>query len=193
MSSVPSSDRVCEGIIRCLETGGGEHHVASLLNDKIKGLKLLREPKEEDLPVKPLRVVLRYWQKLPKLDGVANVLKVEPEQLVPALGYLMLVDVDEEKGDFRYALYGSKIALTAGFDMTGGYVSGIKTTSAIKIFFASCYKAAIVLRCPVYTVHEAPPEITASHWHRLILPLGKGGDIQRFLVCNVPILNGEPA
>jgi hypothetical protein len=31
-----------------------------------------------------------------------------------------------------------------------------------------------------------------NHWHRLILPLGLNGEIKRFLVCNMPIVNNEP-
>lgn len=161
------------------------------LNLAINDLYLARDPSLKDLPTEHLRSVLRFWLQLPKVGGVPNVVQIAPEDVRPALGYLILIDIDEEKDDFRYALYGSRIAAVSGFDMTGKGVWDLGTSSTIQNFFAACYIAAGRLRCPIYTVHEAPPAITVSHWHRLILPLGQEGEVKRFLVCNVPIFNGE--
>ena len=185
-----SVDRVAEAIVHYLSTGQGAAAVDAALDFEIKDLRLLRAPVEGDLPVEALRCVLRYWQGLPKVAEVADVLKIDPAAVRGALGYLMLIDVGSGPNDYRYALYGSKIAAVAGFDMTGKTVWDVATTSAVRTFFAACYRAARELRCPLYTVHKAPPQITASHWHRLILPLGENGEIRRFLVCNTPIQDG---
>jgi hypothetical protein len=75
--------------------------------------------------------------------------------------------------------------------MTGKTVWQVATTSAIQTFFAACYRVVRAQRCTLYTVHKAPPQITASHWHRVILPLGQDGAVKRFLVCNTPIQNGQ--
>lgn len=165
--------------------------VSGSLNYEIKDLTILGDPAEADLPSEPLRRTHRYWSALPKTDGVADVMKVEPDGLRPALGYLMLVDVGTDEHDYRYALYGSRIASVAGFDMTGKTVWQVATTTTIQIFFVACYDAVRELRRPAYTVHRAPPQITASHWHRLILPLGEGGAVKRFLVCNTPVRRGQ--
>lgn len=164
---------------------------AEYLDTAVNGLLIARDPAIEDLPAEQLRSVLQYWLNLPKVDGVPNVVKVEPEQVRPALGYLILLDIDDENDDFRYALYGSRIAEVSGFDMTGKSIWSIASTPSVQIFFTGCYMAARRLRCPIYTVHEAPPFITVSIWHRLILPLGLDGKITRFLVCNLPIHDGE--
>ncbi len=161
------------------------------LNIAINDLYIARDPQMNDLPTEHLRSVLRFWLQLPKVDGVPNVVKIEPEAVRSALGYLILIDIDDENEDFRYALYGSRIAAVSGFDMTGKGVWDLGTNSVIQNFFAACYIAASRLRCPIYTIHEAPPAITVSHWHRLILPLGQGGLVRRFLVCNLPIFKGE--
>lgn len=171
--------------------GAGDRQVASLLNHQVQGLALVRDPDEADLPLEQLRSVLRYWKGLPRVEGVPDILRVDPEALLAALGYIMLIDIDERSGDLRYALYGSKIAEVAGFDMTGKSVWDIPTTSPIQTFFAACYMAARQLKCALYTVHKAPPSITVSHWHRIILPMGAGGEVKRFLVCNMPIKDGE--
>lgn len=190
MSEV-SVERVAEAIERYLATGQGEAAIAEVLNFEVKDLKILRAPAEAELPLEELRLTLRYWQSLPQVGGVANVMKIDPYKLRRALGYLMLIDVGKGQNDFRYALYGTKIAEVAGFDMTGKTVWDIATSSAVQTFFAACYRAIRARPCPLYTVHMAPPQITASHWHRLILPLGESGEVKRFLVCNTPIQHGQ--
>ena len=186
-----SVEQVAKAITQFLTSGRGEAEIAESLNYEIKDLTVRRAPAEAELPFEQLRAAYRYWQALPKVDGVAETLRIEPDKLRGALGYLMLIDVGLGPNDFRYALYGSKIAAVAGFDMTGKTVWEIATSSAVQTFFAGCYRAARELRFPIYTVHQAPPQVTASHWHRLILPLGEDGEIKRFLVCNTPVQHGH--
>ena len=189
--SETSLARVAEAIEHHLTKDGEVAKVSAALNHEVKDIALCRKPAEADLPLEELRCVLRYWQGLPKVDGVADVLKIDPVELRKSLGYLMLVDAGPGENAFRYALYGSKIAAVAGFDMTGKTVWQVATSSAVQTFFAACYRAALRLRCPIYTVHKAPPQITASHWHRVILPLGTNGAVKRFLVGNTPIQDGR--
>ncbi len=164
---------------------------SDFLGTSVQRLEIRRDPAIEDLPAEQLRSVLRFWSELPKVEGIPNVVKIAPEQVRSALGYLILLDIDDATEDFRYALYGSRIAAVSGFDMTGKSIWSIATTPPVRDFFAGCYMAARRLRCPIYTVHEAPPFITVSYWHRLILPLGTDGAVTRFLVCNLPIHEGE--
>ncbi|MEQ8355009.1 MAG: PAS domain-containing protein [Kiloniellaceae bacterium] len=184
-------DRVTEAALRCLSGDTEAAAVAEALNFEVTGLSFRRDPDETSLPLAEHRTVLRYWLDLPRVDGVANILKIDPHALRSVLGYLMLIDIGEDPNDFHYALYGSKIAAVSGFDMTGKTVWDVATTSAVQTYLAACYRAALQLRCPVFCVHKAPPSITTSHWHRLILPLGENGEIRRFLVCNTPIQDGK--
>ncbi len=186
-----SVEQVAKAIAHYVATGNGEANIAEALNYEVKDLKVHGAVGEAALPFEELRTTLRYWQSLPQISGVPDVMKIEPDKLRAALGYLMLIDIGQGPNDFRYALYGSKIAAVAGFDMTGKTVWEVATSSAVQTFFAACYRAARELRRPVYTVHKAPPQITASHWHRLILPLGENGEIKRFLVCNTPVQHGQ--
>lgn len=152
---------------------------------------MVYDPSEPQLPTEALRSTLRYWQGLPITDGIPDSVKIEPTELSAALGFLMLIDFDDEAGDFYYALYGSKIAETSGIDLTGKSVWQGRTARSVQIFTVACYLAARRLKRPIYSVHESPPTVTSSRWHRLILPMGRGGEIKRFLVCNVPILDGK--
>lgn len=186
MSEV-SVERVAAAIERYLASGRNADAVAEALNFEVKDLSLMRAPAAGDLPAEELRLTLDYWQHLPRVGGVAEGVRIDPDRLRRALGYLMLIDAGLGPFDYRYALYGSKIAAVAGFDMTGKTVWDIATSSAVRTFFAACYRAIRKHPGPVYTVHKAPPQITASHWHRVILPLGENGEVKRFLVCNTPI------
>ena len=165
---------------------------AQFLELEISGMRLLLDPSPDDLPTEAHRATLHYWRGLSAVEGIPDQVKVEPDRLQAALGYLMLVDVVGGPAAYRYALYGTKIANIAGFDMTGKSVWEAATNDEIRLFFAAVYQAAIVLRQPVFSVHEAPPSITTSEWNRLILPLGEAGVIKRFLVCNVPMQEGAP-
>lgn len=185
-AAILMADKICDYIAKHGDADVG----ADDLGQRVSGLELLFDPKLADLGIDMHRQVMSYWRELPQVDGVPNQTKVDPTKLLSSLGYLMLVDVGERKGDFVYALYGSNIARTAGFDMTGKSVWDVGTTSPIKVLFAACYETVKRLRKPLLTVHEAAPEVTISHWHRLILPLGQDGNVTRFLVCNVPIHQG---
>lgn len=187
----PEVEQVSEAVLRYLNGEIELAEVAETLDFEVKDLGLFLDPRPADLALATHREVLTFWQGLPRVEGVADVVKIDPQGLRGVLGYLMLIDPGDGPNDFRYALYGSKIAAVAGFDMTGKTVWDVATTSAIKVLFVACYRAVRQLRRPLYTVHKAPPNITTSHWHRLILPLGQSGEVKRFLVCNTPIQDGR--
>ncbi len=189
MTQQPARD-FAERLAEHLLNGAGSEEITGFLESEVRGLALVCDPGEEDLPVEPLRTALRYWQGLPRIEGIPNAADIDPGELRPVLGYLMLIDIDGETDDFRYTLYGSKISRISGFDMTGKSVWQVPTTSSIQSFFAAGYLAARKLKRPIYTVHDAPLSITAGQWHRLILPLGLQGEITRFLVCNLPVFRG---
>ncbi len=165
--------------------------LTEFLEINARNLQIFLDPSMDVMPCVQLSQTFDYWRGLPVVDGVPDTTVVEPENLVKALGNLMLVDVVDGGDDLLYALYGSNIALVSGFDMTGKSVWEVPTTSDLQVFFVACYIAALELRKPLYTIHRAPPHITISDWHRLILPMGKNGEIRRFLVCNVPFARDD--
>jgi len=188
MGALGAAERLCGLLL----AGGDEGELAAALNDEVQGLRIFWDPESRDLPTTAMRAAQAYWQSLPRSNGIPEVLQVEPERLRAALGYIMLVDVGEDAGDFRYTLYGSKIAAVSGFDLTGKSIWDIPTISAVQVFFAACYMAVGRAGRPLYSVHEAPPSITVSAWHRLIQPLGRAGEVRRFLVCNQPLKSLHP-
>lgn len=149
--------------------------------------KLIWSPETADLDHAPLRFLMDYWRGLRDGDDLPRASAIDPTGMRPALGNVMLLDVLQGGADFRYRLYGSNIALHAGFDMTGKRVSDIKTGSAVATFFTLVYQAVLKRREPIYTEHRPPATISVTKWHRLILPLTDAdGAINRLLVGNMP-------
>ncbi|WP_416899824.1 MAG: PAS domain-containing protein [Minwuia sp.] len=158
------------------------------------GARITPSPRREDLHYHALQSLHDYWTGLPKVEGVADVMKVDPSSITPALGYVALLDVIDGGRDFYYSLYGSKTANVSGFDMTHKHLSEIPTTPEIVTFFRAGYMTLVTHRVPLLTVHKAPDHITISWWHRLLLPLGESGEVRRLLVGIVPTRtkNAEP-
>src|SRR5215469_7197541 len=80
------------------------------------------QPGAELLSPPQLRFLLAYWETLRAGRAMPLVAEIDPLAMKPALGYILLVD-PEPDGDFRYRLYGSRIAAISGFDLTGKRVS----------------------------------------------------------------------
>ncbi len=143
------------------------------------------DPKPEEIEIEELRFLLNYWLGLKHGDAIPHLSKVDALDLAPCLGYLMVLDIGED--EFTYRVYGSKIARTSGFDLTGKTVSSITSHSFIPTFFNACYRAARNRQIPVLTRHQTPVEVSVYSWTRLILPLvDDSGRIARFLAGNVP-------
>ena len=58
-----------------------------------------------------------------------------------ALGYVMVMDVEDEAWDYRYRVYGTLIAERSGFDATGKLISEL-ALHPMEPFFISSYNAA---------------------------------------------------
>ncbi|MBI3452308.1 MAG: PAS domain-containing protein [Rhodospirillales bacterium] len=152
-------------------------------------------PATNALPVAQLSFLQDYWRRLPREDDLPHIRSIDPVDMRPALGYIMLVDLCNDGWDFIYRLYGSRVAERCGVDMTGRRASEIDNGNYASIFFLSIYRAVAARRLPIFTEHyplsKIRPSITV--WSRLILPLvGDDGSIVRFLVGIVPSPPPQP-
>lgn len=141
---------------------------------------------------KKLDFLLDYWRGLgaAQKDGVPLACWVDGIDLVPALGNIMLLDVQREGFDARYRLYGTKVASKAGRDWTGWLVSemGRVTRTPAALLYRAGYLAVYRRMMPLFTEHNSPPWVAAEAWRRLILPLADDqGRCTRLLVGNVDI------
>lgn len=146
------------------------------------------EPAEESLPSERLRFLLRYWRALPReaAEDLPRADRVDPIDMKPALGYVMLLDVLDGGRDYRYRVYPTEVARAVGADHSGKRTSEIPF-SASALFYLATYRATIRRRRPLYTRNASPPHVAVYHWDRLVLPLaGAKGAVTRFLVGNLP-------
>lgn len=143
----------------------------------------LEEPKHAFL--------LEHWQALAKArKGIPDRRDLDVLDLVPALGNLMMLEVERDGFDATYRVYGTNVADKAARDWTGFRVSEMNRTTktATALLYRSCYRAIYRRPAPLFTEHASPPYLSVRSWRRLILPLADGDRrCARFLVGNLPV------
>jgi|GEM_PF-504725 len=133
------------------------------------------------------KILWNYWDKLRRTDDIAAYDWINPAEFNKAIGYVLLMEPNESKTDFRYRVYGSRVADRFGLEMTGKWVSSFDGVQ--KILSISQYALSATVRRPIYSEHTfSRVEYTKTLWCRLILPMqNTNGDIDRILVGNIPV------
>jgi hypothetical protein len=144
-------------------------------------------PTAEQVAHEPLRFLLSHWSELAG-GGLPHFRRVDALALGPALGYVMLLDVVDGALDFRYRLFGSKIARISDFDMTGRLLSEHTASAYMVEFLIALYRSAVRERRPLYANrHTVGSERTAA-WQQLALPLcDDAGAVVRLLAGTVAV------
>lgn len=161
---------------------------------RARGPTLVWNPMDEEPTVPQLRFLLRYWRDLAGDQPLPLASAVDAMEMRPALGYILLLDVEAGGRDFRYRLYGSILAAVSGFDVTGKLVSEHFASRHVVEFALAGYHAVLRRREPLLTDYGPAPTVNTWRWQRLVLPLAdtEGATI-RFLVGNVPLTRaGQP-
>lgn len=146
------------------------------------------KPNRERLRSEPTRHVLAHWSSLVVGPRLPRSRQMDPLDLRPALGYVMLLDVVEGGQDFRYRLFGSAIGSVSGFDMTGKLLSEHPASAYVTEFSLAVGRAAVRRREPIYTVRRPVGAQDTSLWERLVLPLVDENDtVVRLIVVATPL------
>jgi len=151
--------------------------------------ELAWDPPRSGVREPPLAFLADYWRGLRAQCGgdLPPVDRVEPLDMRPALGNVMLLEAIDGEDDFRYRLYGSRIAERSGFDMTGKRTRDIPTHPAIGLFYRVQYAAVSARREALFSRHVPPVSVGVRYWDRLVLPMADADGMARhFLVGNVP-------
>ena len=136
----------------------------------------------------PLRFLTAYWHGIASKDALPHLKRIDPVELRPALGYVMLLDAADDGRDFRYRLYGSIIASVSGFDMTGKLLSEHPASRYVIEFGIATCRAALQRREPIYTARAPVGAVQTTSWQRLALPLvDDSGAVVRLLAGTAPI------
>ncbi|GHD59511.1 hypothetical protein GCM10017083_43810 [Thalassobaculum fulvum] len=163
--------------------------VAAAIDGCVREIAWIEEPAGLDEP--KLGFLLKHWQALPAgCDGIPDRSSLDVADLVPALGNLLMLEVERDGFDAIYRVYGTAVADRAARDWTGFRVSEMNRTTRTPaaLLYRSCYRAVLRRPRPLYTEHQSPPYLSVYAWRRLILPLADGArPCGRFLVCNVAV------
>ncbi|MGD8810110.1 MAG: PAS domain-containing protein, partial [Gammaproteobacteria bacterium] len=100
-------------------------------------------PEQEtfEIPHTAVRAFSDYCRTVKPVSALADRASFDVFQLRPWLGYIMILDAVPETDDFRYRMYGTRIAEQSGFDMTGKLVSAFD--SPVGTFFAGLYRDCV--------------------------------------------------
>lgn len=149
---------------------------------------LVWNPAPERLAAAPLRFLLDHWRNLAGNGRPPELTRIDPIELKPALGYIVLLEPIEGARDFRYRLYGSTVAGISGFDMTGKLVSEMRASSYVAEFTIATYRAVMTRLMPAYTERTPVGALRTTSWQRIALPfVDRTGAAARILAATVPI------
>jgi hypothetical protein len=150
--------------------------------------ELVWNPAVEQASAEPLCFLTSYWHGIAAEGQLPHFKQIDPTELRPALGYVMLLDAVDEGRDFRYRLYGSIIASISGFDMTGKLLSEHPSTAYATEFGIATSRAALRRRQSIYTVRSPVGAEQTTSWQRVVLPLvDDSGAVVRLLAGTAPI------
>lgn len=159
------------------------------IDDDAETIAWIESPDQLEEP--KLVFLLEHWQQLATAQGrIPDRSAVDVLDLVPAIGNLMLLEVEREGFDAIYRVYGTVVADRAGRDWTGYRVSEMNriTGTPAALLYRACYRAVYRRPAPLYSEHASASWLSVYTWRRLILPLSDGDTpCARYLVGNLPV------
>jgi hypothetical protein len=131
--------------------------------------------------------VYEFWLANKKAKELPLSTAIDPRAFWPAVGFIHLIEPNEDNTDFKYRLFGSRVSEVLGLDMTGKWFSESPVSSWT--FYRRQLAATVALRTPLYSENNAAVEIsTVIRWCRLLLPMvDDQGRVDRVLAVNAPI------
>ncbi|EDP63670.1 hypothetical protein BAL199_26097 [alpha proteobacterium BAL199] len=141
-----------------------------------------------DISSKPLDFLIEFWASRKGVQKWPSIELIDPVDLRPALGGMLVCEPTDDASDFRIRLYGSRLALEMGRDLTGTFISDFEPDSYITTFYLACYQAVMARGIPLFTRHAPSAKAYAADIKRLLLPFGPPDKVTRILtgVDSVP-------
>ncbi len=139
-------------------------------------------PSGGDMASRTFDFLIDFWQRGRGERAWPPEDLIDPVELRPALGNLLVCEPLADLSDFRIRLYGSRLALEMGRDLTGSYISDVDPGSYISSFYLACYRAVVIRGMPLFTRHLPSSRSFAADIKRLLLPFGPADGVNRVLV-----------
>jgi hypothetical protein len=133
------------------------------------------------------RVMYQFWLGNRVGDELPPSSAIDPLAFSEALGFVHLVQPNDDYSDFRYRVYASAAAEIGKVDLTGKWFS--ESTVPSWSFYRRQLAAAAALRAPVYSENNADYSVSLTvKWCRLLLPMADpAGRVDRIVVAIVPV------
>ncbi len=125
-----------------------------------------------------------YWNDKRRGRRLPARADIDPVEMKPWLGEVLLLDVIEGGRDFRYRLVGAMIAYRTGHDMTGKLLSEMPVDPAIGAAYLRDHRQAVETRAPVLARYDylSARDGRPVKFERLLLPLGDDGETVNMLL-----------
>ncbi len=145
-------------------------------------------PTPDQVPTEPLKFLAARWSGRAADAPLPDVASIDPLDLRPALGHIMLLDPVDDGRDFRFRLYGSAVAAVSGFDFTRRLLSEHPASGYVVEFMVATSRAAFRRRLPMFTTRRPVGAQETRTWLRLAIPFAGGaGTVARLLVGSVAL------
>ncbi len=145
-------------------------------------------PPRQALVSDRMRFLCDYWASLKQGGAIPHYRAVDPLDMGPILGYVLLLEPVDGDRDFRYRLFGSSIASVSEFDLTGRLASAVVASPKVVEFGLATYRAAARRKDALYTMRTPLGAYQTAQWHRLTLPLvDDAGALARLIAVSLPI------
>lgn len=116
----------------------------------------------------------RYWAERRGARPYPSRAAIDPLDLRPMLGNLMLFDVVGQPPRFRYRLYGSRLAERSGYDMTGKWIDELPDPDNAAIGNFQLLRL-MTARQPISYMRDRVLDGRMCHYEVLALPLSDDG------------------
>lgn len=136
-------------------------------------------PADINLPV--LRGLWSYWNGMRGAGGLPGRSAINPFELRPWLGHLLILDVIDKGRDFRYRLHGTALVQLFGVDLTGKLVSRLALADVERLLNEA--RVPVATRDYFYIEATVVAEKQFVAISKLVLPLATaGGDVDMLMV-----------
>jgi hypothetical protein len=146
---------------------------------------------ESDLDPR-LKNLLRYWNDKRASRSLPARSDIDPLELKPVLGNIVLIDVvpsdEHERGRrFRYRLFGTEFVFYHGTDLTGHWLDEIPNTG-FRDSLIAMYHAVVEDGAKRMVSYDYMLDSRRHRFQALILPLSSDGqNVDIILSCGLPV------
>jgi hypothetical protein len=117
-----------------------------------------------------LQRVYEYWSQLRGARRMPSRAQVDPSEIRPVLGYLMLMDVMHRPITFRVRLQGTELARWLGSDLTGKMLEELRPAD-LRSLIRECLAQCVAIRAPLYKAGRHLINGAPRLYSTLVLPL----------------------